>query len=224
MTEKNLILYQREDCPFCMLVRKKLTLLGLPCMMIPVEPLAGDRNALKEVCGHQTVPVLKDGENVISDSAAILAYLDETYGSGQFTELPSQKYTLSFCVEGGYEQVLSKTGTILSQVGFHVICKNDLSQASSKLGIKEHSEVILQLFDEEVMPDILKQESDFAVLIPFNLCIRKIEERKVCVSVISPIRLMSLIGRMDMIQKIAPVKTRLDAFFAELTKTYKEIS
>lgn len=224
MENKNLILYQREDCPFSQLIRKKMTLLNLPCLMIPVDAAVSNRAELKEQTGQNTIPALVDKENIVNGVESILTYLEETYGTGDLSEMPANKYTLSFCVEGSYEPVLSKVGTVLSQVGFQVICKNDLSQITEHLGYNDNTQMILQIFDEDVMPEILREEPDFSVLIPFNLVIRKLEDRKVCVSVISPVRLMSLIGRADLVRKIAPVKSRLNNFFAELTKTYKEIS
>jgi len=72
-------LYQLESCPFCQLVRNKLEELGLKYTKINVPRPKEEREEVFRLSGQRSVPVLKDGDKVISDSEAIIAYLDETY-------------------------------------------------------------------------------------------------------------------------------------------------
>jgi glutaredoxin len=72
-------LYQAEWCPWCHRVRQALTELGLTYTNVNVSLKREDRAEVVRVSGQETVPVLKDGRRVISDSEEILAYLRATY-------------------------------------------------------------------------------------------------------------------------------------------------
>ncbi len=71
-------LYHLESCPFCQRVRKVLAEMDLPFESRLVDPW--DRSEVERLSGQTLVPVLVDGEQVMSDSSAILDYLREKYG------------------------------------------------------------------------------------------------------------------------------------------------
>ena len=73
-------LYDLDTCPYCKMVRDKLAELNLPYERIPVPRDRGERQAVFDVSGQWTVPVLVDGELVLDDEEKILPYLDEKYG------------------------------------------------------------------------------------------------------------------------------------------------
>ena len=72
-------LYQAEWCPFSHRVRAKLTELGVPYEAINVPAEGEERTEVKELTGNTAIPVLVDGEEVISDSSAIISYLEKNY-------------------------------------------------------------------------------------------------------------------------------------------------
>ncbi|WP_101295308.1 glutathione S-transferase N-terminal domain-containing protein [Halegenticoccus soli] len=85
----NLILYELEGCPFCTKVKNKLAELGLEYEARTVPRSRSDRTEVEEVSGQTGVPVLVDEEHGVEgmpESDDIVAYLEETYGSGSEAE------------------------------------------------------------------------------------------------------------------------------------------
>jgi glutathione S-transferase len=69
----------RDDCrfsPYCWRVRLALAHKGLEADFLPWRFTEKQRLAFS---GQDRVPVLVDGDTVVSDSWAIMAYLDEAY-------------------------------------------------------------------------------------------------------------------------------------------------
>src|SRR5215208_1464539 len=73
-------LYQAEWCPFSHRVRAKLTELGIDYELVNVPASSKKRTDLEKVAGTTAIPVLVDGQNVISDSEEALSYLEKKYG------------------------------------------------------------------------------------------------------------------------------------------------
>ncbi len=78
-------LYQYEGCSACSKVRRKLTELELDWISRTVHPSDSHRQSVIDLTGQPLVPVLVDPEKgmIITESADICAYLDETYGPGR---------------------------------------------------------------------------------------------------------------------------------------------
>lgn len=74
-------LYHVTWCPECALVRQKLAELGLPFEEVVVPDFRPFRREVYEVSGQYYVPVIKDGEKVLTETREILAYLDQRYGA-----------------------------------------------------------------------------------------------------------------------------------------------
>ena len=72
-----LTLFHVEWCPDCHVVRQKLADAGLDYDEIIVPDSRRMRTQVYEVSGQYYVPVLKDGDLVLTETADILAYLDE---------------------------------------------------------------------------------------------------------------------------------------------------
>lgn len=89
LPEEGLILFDRESCADCRLVRQALTELNLDALIYPC-PEQGDRHlqSLREVSGAEQIPFLFDqntAEKVLG-SEAILSYLFEQYANKSVPE------------------------------------------------------------------------------------------------------------------------------------------
>ncbi len=73
-------LYQFEGCPYCRMVRQKLSDLELSYVSVCVSADRSRRQKVVEASGQPTVPVLVDGDLVLTDENEIVGYLDRTYG------------------------------------------------------------------------------------------------------------------------------------------------
>jgi glutaredoxin len=72
-------LYQAEWCPFSHRVRAKLTELGIDYEIVNVPASVKNRAELEEVAGTRAIPVLVDGERVITDSGEAISYLEQRH-------------------------------------------------------------------------------------------------------------------------------------------------
>src|SRR5919202_239464 len=72
-------LYQAEWCPFSHRVRAKLTELGIDYEIANVPASSKKREELEEVAGTTAIPVLVDGDRIISDSNQAISYLEQEY-------------------------------------------------------------------------------------------------------------------------------------------------
>jgi len=94
-----LTLFHVDWCPDCHVVRRKLADLGLTYEAVVVPDSRRMRTQVHEVSGQYYVPVLKDGDLVLTETADILAYLDERYradrtGVAAAPEFQSQARTM----------------------------------------------------------------------------------------------------------------------------------
>lgn len=74
-----LTLYHVDWCPDCEVVRDKLTALGVSYNGIVVPDIRPMRKQVHEVSGQYYVPVLTDGDIVLTETHDILAHLDTHY-------------------------------------------------------------------------------------------------------------------------------------------------
>jgi glutathione S-transferase len=75
----SLTLYHVHWCPECEQVRRKLTELGLSYDDVVVPDFRPLRKQVYEVSGQYYVPVLKDGDRVLTETYDILSHLDAHY-------------------------------------------------------------------------------------------------------------------------------------------------
>jgi glutathione S-transferase len=75
-----LTLYYVTWCPDCRAVRSTLDALKLPYEAILVPDARISRDEVFAVSGQYYVPVLKDGDLVLTETQDILTYLEECYG------------------------------------------------------------------------------------------------------------------------------------------------
>ena len=74
-------LYHVDWCPECAAVREKLTDLNVPYESLVVPDFRPMRQQVFDVSGQYYVPVLKDGDTVLTETRDILSYLDQHYGA-----------------------------------------------------------------------------------------------------------------------------------------------
>ncbi len=74
-------LYHVDWCPECAVVRDKLADLGVPYENVVVPDMRPMRKQVYEVSGQYFVPVLKDGETVLTETREILSHLDARYAN-----------------------------------------------------------------------------------------------------------------------------------------------
>ena len=72
-------LYHVQWCPDCDVVRNRLSELNVPYEDIVVPDFRPMRKVVYEVSGQYYVPVLKDGDTVLTETRDILAHLDQRY-------------------------------------------------------------------------------------------------------------------------------------------------
>ncbi len=75
-------LYHTEWCPECAVVRNKLSALGLDYESVIVHDVRPFRKQVYEVSGQYYVPVLVDGETVLTETGDILNHLDSLSSRG----------------------------------------------------------------------------------------------------------------------------------------------
>lgn len=72
----SMTLYHVHWCPECEVVRQKLAELNLAYEEVVVPDLRPQRKEVFAVSGQYYVPVLRDGDVVLSETDAILAHLE----------------------------------------------------------------------------------------------------------------------------------------------------
>jgi glutaredoxin 3 len=123
-------LYQAEWCPFSHRVRAKLTELGVDYEVVNVSASSKGREELEEVAGTRAIPVLVDGEKVISDSDEAISYLEQKYRMDP-EERKLHRRELSPTVYGtlpfGIEEATERIRESLQEDGINVLEELDLS-------------------------------------------------------------------------------------------------
>lgn len=130
-------LYQAEWCPFSHRVRAKLTELGVDYELVNVSASARKREELEKVAGTTAIPVLVDGERVISDSDEAISYLEQEYAADP-DELELHRRELSPTVYGtlhfGVDEATRRLREALAEADIEVLQELDLSSALGRRG------------------------------------------------------------------------------------------
>jgi glutaredoxin 3 len=123
-------LYQAEWCPFSHRVRAKLTELGIDYELVNVSASTKKRDELEEVAGTKAIPVLVDGEKIISDSGEAISYLEQKYQTDP-EELTLHRRELSPTVYGtlplGVDEAAGRLREALQEADIEVLEELDLS-------------------------------------------------------------------------------------------------
>jgi glutaredoxin 3 len=123
-------LYQAEWCPFSHRVRAKLTELGIDYEIVNVPAATKNRAELEEVAGTRAIPVLVDGERVITDSGEAISYLERRHEQDP-EELRLHRRELSPTVYSnlplGVDEAVERLREELAGAGIEVIGDLDLT-------------------------------------------------------------------------------------------------
>jgi glutaredoxin 3 len=76
MTQKNLVLFRLEGCPYCKKAEEALDAKGVKYKKIEVPPEKSERKILMEVSGQDSVPVLVDVVGSKDQDDDILEWLE----------------------------------------------------------------------------------------------------------------------------------------------------
>ena len=87
-----LTFYHVGWCPECGMVREKLEEHNVSFEDVVVPDTRMVRKQVFEVSGQYYVPVIKDGDLVLTETRDILAYLDDAYGAEGAREAASDKW------------------------------------------------------------------------------------------------------------------------------------
>lgn len=83
-------LYHRWKCPWCAAARQGIENVGAEVELVEVPYPRDERVEVMAVSGQAKVPVLVDGDEVITDSRRIVRHLYERYGGEAFTRSASE--------------------------------------------------------------------------------------------------------------------------------------
>jgi glutathione S-transferase len=123
-------LYQAEWCPFSHRVRAKLTELGIGYEVVNVSASTKNRAELEEVAGTRAIPVLVDGERVITDSSEAISYLEQIHAPDP-EELRLHRLELSPTVYGtlpfSVDEAVERLREELEGAGIEVLEDQDLT-------------------------------------------------------------------------------------------------
>ncbi|HAP40116.1 MAG: glutathione S-transferase N-terminal domain-containing protein [Nitrospira sp.] len=78
-----LTLYHVQWCPDCAIVRDRLDELNIAYEGVIVPDFRPMRRQVYDVSGQYYVPVLKDGDTILTETHDILAHLDTHYNKAQ---------------------------------------------------------------------------------------------------------------------------------------------
>ncbi len=214
---KFIALYQREGCPYCQLVRKKLEALDLSVLIVPVEEQGKDRKELIRISGQQKVPTLVDGAVAVMETVNILEYLDKTYGSGKAVPLTSNNYGLQIKLKRGYAEVVEMTTAALKTEGFGVLTEIDVQKTlKSKIGADVPEQVILGACNPNFAHQAMEKEPDLGLLLPCNVTVREAGPGEYYVTAINPVKLLSMVGREDLLPFAVEVKKKMENMLKKL--------
>ena len=73
-------LYSVDWCPECNVVKRKLASLRVSYEEVIVPDSHAERTQVQGVSNQTYVPVLTDGDAILTETPDILAHLDKTYG------------------------------------------------------------------------------------------------------------------------------------------------
>ena len=82
----SLTLYHVDWCPECDTVRRRLAELNLPYKGVLVPDFRPMRKQVFEVSGQYYVPVLQDGDTVLTETDEILAHLENKADSNRLAK------------------------------------------------------------------------------------------------------------------------------------------
>ena len=187
--------------------------------MIQVKENGEDRQQLIELSGQKAVPVLIDGDEIITDSSRILIYLQEKYGSGQSQPLPANSYHIKTQLSVPLDQAVAHTKKALAAEGFEILSENKRG-ANLLNPLRRGStpnQVAFSICHPEVAPELLSKEPDLGLILPCSVVVRSEDEDSATVSTVNPVKLLTVVARDDLIPLAMKLKKHMDKAIQGLT-------
>ena len=128
-------LYQAEWCAQCHRVRQALTELGLTFTAVNVPEDPSKRAEVIAVSGQNIVPVLVDGDRVVSGSEEIIEYLTETYPAADDAEDHAARGAWRAAAFTSLQPTaaLAQLKELLEENGFKIVSQVTGSEISDRL-------------------------------------------------------------------------------------------
>lgn len=163
-------LYQAEWCPFSHRVRAKLTELGIDYEVVNVSASGKNRAELEALAGTSAIPVLVDGERVITDSGEAISYLEQKCET-ELEELKLHRRELSPTVYGTLpfevDEAIRRLREALREGGIEVLEELDLSEFLESKGAYK----VLLAVDREFIRRAIEMNPGAAVLALLKLAV-----------------------------------------------------
>ncbi len=210
-----LTLYQLEWCPSCHTIRQVLTELGLTYTAVNVPFKAEQRAQVMALSGQGNVPVLQDGDRVLSDATAIVEHLRSVYASPPDAAAQAEKgsWRIVRQLSVSPQAACVNVKRLLEDKGFSIVSETRGPEISQRLA-KEYV-VLGVVLDEAAVHAV---ESDVrapgAVLLP--VAIAPTSSGGSVVAAADPVGQVWLFADAPLRKSQAVVKRRLLEIFAAL--------
>jgi len=209
-------LFQRDGCPSCLRVRRKLSDLGMDYVVRNVPKLGSERRRLLELGDSPVVPVLIDGDRVVRRSEDIVDYLEATYAAPGFGD---PTYGLTRLIRGAsVDDVEAAVTEALKGEGFGVLTRIDVrATMRQKLDVDHPEYRILGACNPPLALRALTAEPGAGLLLPCNVVVGVQPDQSVAVSAIDPGKMLSVVDRDDLDELAGEVRGALRRALAAVT-------
>ncbi|MBT4790536.1 MAG: DUF302 domain-containing protein [Halobacteriovoraceae bacterium] len=204
------VLYQREVCPGSTEVRNWLGRHNMTYEVRSVAKLTSQRKEAISAAGTGVVPILQDGEHIICETANIISYLEENYGSSDYGD-PGYGLTLNLGAKV-FDSVRQDVIDAFKEQGFGLQTEMNLTETfKQKLDVEFQAYAILGFCHPQVAHQALQHEPGIGLLLPCNVVITQDSNKDIIVSAIDPMKLFSVIGRDDIKPMAKQIKDQIGA-------------
>ena len=207
-------LYQVEWCPSCHRVRQVLSELGLTVMLVNVRAQRDEREDVIGLSGQNIIPVLQDGDVVVTGSDKVIAHLRAHYGPAPDAGEQAAKaaYRHDCVVPQTPPEALARLKEVLAKERFVV-----LAEVEGKT-IGPHFPGAYWLLHAAVPAAAAKAvqldaAAPSAVAVPFSVFAI---EGGSCIAANDPVGLVWLFGEPQLNKLQRSLRDRLDKVFAKL--------
>jgi len=181
-------------CPYCQTVLRALDAYGVDCELLSK---AGNMEVIEKLSGG-SVPILVDGDKVMTDSKEIIDYLGDKYGQGTALAGNSYGYTIEY--DGTMEEAEEAITASLKEVGFGILTRIDVAATlKKKIDLNRNPYVILGACNPKIAGEAIAMEPDLGLLLPCNVVVRINDAGATEVAVVNPMQMLSVVGRNDML-------------------------
>ncbi|MDX8382928.1 MAG: DUF302 domain-containing protein [Ghiorsea sp.] len=216
MAASKLKLYYMAQCPYCQAVLKALDTFGLDCELLPKSKYSEE---VKAITGG-TVPILLADDEVITESKTIIQYLSDNFGEGK--EIVGNTYGLQTEYDGNMEEAEAVVTTALKDVGFGILTRIDVAETlKKKIDLVRPPYVILGACNPKIAAEALEMEPDLGLLLPCNVVVRINDAGKTEIAVIHPMKMLGVVGRVDMLSLAEQVMKMMKQVIATVSDAKK---